>query len=141
MASIDENRILPAVDNPEFVTIPTPVVTIENLNSLLTGIATHLNRTEDVTIEKLDGDTQDEVSAESLREQIPEPVIAGTTPIINTIKVAADMEMFDETQDFSIEDRISDILTHETLHIILYHIEGRETSVALDNISDSKYGL
>ena len=123
-----DRDILYEVDNPEFKPIPCPHIGIRPLDEQLEKIRTHLNGAEDVSADNL--------SLEDVRSLMSDPFAAGSQPILTSIHLAALPE--DERTDDDvrcIEEMMPVVLNHETLHIVLYHVEGQEASVKLDNLS------
>lgn len=130
---MDNLQILEKVDNPENVPIPCPTIEIEPVEDVLEGVATHLNQNE-TTIESLEGeDSEGDFTAEELRSRLPEPLMASSMPLFARINLTADMDTLSD--EYGLEGRVVDALAHETMHIILFHLEGRETSIAFDELS------
>lgn len=129
---MDDLQILEAKENPEEIPIPCPTIKIAPIEDVLEGVATHLNQ-QGTTIEALEGADSDEAfTVEELRSRLPEPLMASSMPLFARINLTTDMDTLSDSYD--LEGRVVDALTHETMHIILFHIEGRETSVALDEL-------
>lgn len=129
---MDDIDILREYEEPEKVQIPCPNVTVRHIDDVLEDVATHLN-IEGTTIENLEGqDSEGPFTSKELRERLPEPLMASSKPLLSRITLTADMDNIDS--EYNLEERVVDALKHEVLHIVLYHIEGRETSISLDEL-------
>lgn len=129
---LESGTLIHNTDNPETIPIPCPHIEIRPIDDVMENVAKHLNNNNE-TIENLEGeDGDEEFTVDELIERMPMPLMASSQPLLCRIAVTTKDTV---PNDFELEEWVVDAISHEMLHIILYHVEDKETSEALDNLS------
>jgi len=135
---MEEYHILSLVSNPESVSIPCPYICLKDTEETLSGIATHLNnKSVSHPLEDHIDPVPDEWDAQSVRDAIPLPFMASSMPILCQINLTDLRTNPPNTVSEQYESLVCKAIAHETLHIVLTHIEGQDTSTQLDEIEVS----
>ena len=109
-------------DSSVSTTMPCPHISTKSSEESLRGIKKHF---EKINKEPIDG----EMTVDNLRDYYEHPLLGSSNPLLSQIYLA--------DIDFEIEkheELLVEVISHETLHILLYKLEGKTASMELDNL-------
>lgn len=109
-------------DSDPSTVMPCPHITIKSTENSLQGIKKHFD-----SMDELPDSVAEEPSIEELKDAYEYPLLGSSMPLLSKIYLSS--LNFDIQKH---EDLLVDILSHETLHILLYKLEGERASIQLD---------
>lgn len=134
---MEKYHILSKVSNPESTPIPCPYICLRDTEDILSSVATHLNTTTvSHPLASHIEPTPDEWTVETVKEAIPSEFMASSSPLFGQINFTDIREETPNRTTDSYEEQIISAIAHETLHIVLFHIEGETASEQLDSIEE-----
>lgn len=103
-----------------------PHITIKSTENAIKGIKKHFD-----SMDELPDSVAEKTSVEELKDGYEHPLLGSSTPFLSKIYLSSlnlDIQKH--------EDLLVDILSHETLHILLYKLEGERASIQLDTLDN-----